>query len=88
MRIVISPRAEKELKRIPKIHQIAIVKKIRSLTSSYNLSKEKLTGYKDIYRVRVGQYRIVYRQWVDEIFIVLIGHRKDIYRLLNQLIRK
>lgn len=88
MRIVISPRAEKELKRTPKIHQIAIVKKIRSLTSSHGLSREKLIGYKDIYRVRVSQYRIVYRQRSDEIFIVLIGHRKDIYRLLNQLILK
>lgn len=83
MRIVISPRAERELKRIPKIHQIAVVKKIRSLKSSYDLRKEKLAEYRDIYRVRVGQYRIVYRQRTDEIFIVLIGHRKDIYRLLN-----
>lgn len=88
MSIVISPRAERELKRIPKIHQIAIVKKIRSLKSSYDLRKEKLTGYNDIYRVRIGQYRIVYKQKTEKIFIVLIGHRKDIYRLLNQLIRK
>lgn len=86
MKIVISPRAEKELKKISKIHQIAIVKKIRALASIENLSREKLTGYKDIYRVRVGQYRIVYRQRADEIFIVLIGHRRDIYRLLNNLI--
>ena len=85
MRIVISPRAEKELKKIPIIYQIAIVKKIRSLT--VQLNKEKLTGYKDIFRVRVGHYRIVYRERKDEIYIILIGHRRDIYRLLTQLFK-
>lgn len=87
MKIVISPRAEKELKKIPKINQISIVKKIRSLTISLNLNKEKLTGYKDIYRVRAGQYRIVYREKNNKIFIILIGHRRDIYRLLSQLFK-
>lgn len=87
MKLKISPRAEKELKKVPNIHQIAIVKKIRSLPTDQNLNREKLSGYKDIYRVRVGQYRIVYRGRVNEIFIVLIGHRKEIYRMLNQLLK-
>lgn len=87
MRLTISPRAEKELKKISKIHQIAIVKKIRSFTSDQNLTKEKLSGYKDMYRVRVGQYRIVYREQPNELFIILIGHRKDIYSMLNKLFK-
>jgi Cytotoxic translational repressor of toxin-antitoxin stability system len=87
MKLKISPRAEKELNKIPKIHQIAIVKKIRSFTLSENLNKEKLSGYKDMYRVRVGQYRIVYRERPNEFFIVLIGHRKDIYRMLHQFFK-
>ena len=87
MKLIISPRAEKELKKVPKIHQMAIVKKIRSFTHDQNLNKEKLSGYKDMYRVRVGQYRIVYRERVNEIFIIIIGHRKDIYRMLNQFFK-
>lgn len=83
MKLTISPRAEKELKKISKIHQIAIVKKIRSLGRDVDLKKEKLSGYKDIFRVRVGDYRIVYRHRTNEIFIILIGHRKDIYRMLS-----
>ncbi|HJZ24437.1 hypothetical protein A3H80_03075 [Candidatus Roizmanbacteria bacterium RIFCSPLOWO2_02_FULL_37_19] len=85
MRITVSSRAEKELKKIHKIDQIAIVKKVRSLT--VQLHKEKLTGYKDIFRVRAGQYRIVYRERKDEIYIILIGHHKDIYLLLTQLFK-
>lgn len=87
MKIAISPRAEKELKKIPKINQIVIAKKIRSLATPLSLSKEKLAGYKDIFRVRAGQYRIVYRERNNEIFIILIGHRRDIYRLLSQLFK-
>lgn len=44
----------------------------------------KLSGGKDIYRVRVGDHRIVY-QVVDHRLLVLvvdIGHRREIYRTI------
>jgi len=60
------------------------VRKIRLLTSPSS-NEEKLKGLKNIYRVRVGDYRIVFRRTKEEIFIVLIGHRKEIYQLVNRL---
>ena len=87
MKTTISPRAEKELKKIPKIDQIAITKKIRSLDEQSILNQEKLAGLQNIFRVRVGDYRIIYRKTVEEIYIVLIRHRKDVYRLVNQLLK-
>jgi mRNA interferase RelE/StbE len=88
MKIIISSRAEKELKKITKIDQIAIARKIRLIKEfPMTPNEEKLSGYKNIYRVRVGEYRIVYRKTVNEIYIVLIGHRKDIYRLVDHLLR-
>ena len=85
MKITISPRAEKELKNLSKINQIAITKKIRSLPRNQLISEERLKGYKNIFRVRVGDYRIVYKKTLQEVFIVLIGHRKNIYDLLKRL---
>ncbi len=43
---------------------------------------EKLSGYEDRYRVREGDYRIVYtiRDAALIVLIVRVGHRKDIYR--------
>jgi len=43
---------------------------------------EKLSGTRDRYRVRVGDYRVVYsidddRRVVD---VVKIGHRREVYR--------
>jgi len=88
MKIIISPKAVKELKKIPKVDQIALTRKIRLIIDPVaNTNEEKLSGFKNIYRVRVGNYRIVYRKTVSEVYIILIGHRKDIYRLINQLFR-
>lgn len=88
MKVTLSPRAEKELKKITKIDQIAIARKIRLIKNEVvNLQEEKLSGFKNIYRVRVGNYRIVYRKTYQEIYIILVGHRKDIYDLVNKLLR-
>lgn len=42
----------------------------------------KLSGHDDVFRIRVGVYRVVYD--VSEatlvIIILKIGHRKDVYR--------
>jgi mRNA interferase RelE/StbE len=85
MKITISPRAEKELKKLSKLNQLAIANKIRSLVGGSIPNEEKLSGYKNIYRVRVGDYRIVFKKTASELYIVLIGHRKEIYDLLKRL---
>ena len=43
---------------------------------------EKLAGVDDLYRVRVGTYRIVYaiRDRELVVIVVRIGHRRDVYR--------
>jgi mRNA interferase RelE/StbE len=45
---------------------------------------QKLTGGADRYRVRQGQYRIVYEIRDDElvVLVVKLGHRRDVYRAL------
>jgi mRNA interferase RelE/StbE len=50
----------------------------------YPPGSKKLQGEEDLYRVRVGDYRVLYRV-EDERLVVLvvnIGHRRDIYRSL------
>ena len=45
---------------------------------------KKLEGADDLYRIRCGDYRIVYQIEVARLVIVVVnvGHRRDIYRLL------
>jgi mRNA interferase RelE/StbE len=45
---------------------------------------ETLEGEKNLYRIRVGDYRIIY-QIRDDVLVVLIvriGHRREVYRNL------
>lgn len=86
MKVILSPRAEKQLKKLPKISQIIIAKKIRSLRDDpTHKGVETLKGYINIFRIRIGDFRIVYRMIKGEVYIVLIGHRKDIYEKLKKL---
>jgi mRNA interferase RelE/StbE len=82
MKVIISPRAEKEIKIISKLNQIIISKSIRSLPKT---NDQQLKGYKNIYRTRIGDYRIVYKRTKYEVYIVLIGHRREIYKLLERM---
>lgn len=86
MRIAILPRAEKELRKLPKFDQIAVATKIRTLPNPSVMGEEKLSGYPHVYRVRVGNYRIVYKKTSEVIAVVLIRHRRDVYRMLKEML--
>jgi mRNA interferase RelE/StbE len=45
-------------------------------------TSKKLKGEPDLYRIRVGDYRIIYRVEGSRVTIVVvkIGHRRDVYR--------
>lgn len=86
MKVLLSPRAEKEFRKLPKFDQIAAAQKIRTLAQPTVVGEEKLSGYRFIYRVRVGNYRIVYKKANESIYIVLISHRRDVYKMLKNLL--
>jgi len=73
---------EKDLSNIPKKDVGRILNRIKFLVNDPRPPGcEKLTG-QERYRLRQGRYRIVYSIQDNEltIWIVTIGHRKDIYR--------
>ncbi len=47
---------------------------------------EKLAGSQDLYRLRTGSYRVVYRIRHREllVLVVAVGHRRDIYEKLRR----
>ncbi|HLG19994.1 MAG TPA: type II toxin-antitoxin system RelE/ParE family toxin [Bdellovibrionota bacterium] len=82
-RIEFSRSAERQLKAVPRADQERIVRSILSLESNpFPSGVRKLSGYDDVFRIRVGTYRILYSvQGTHLLVIVLkIGHRKDVYR--------
>jgi len=82
-RVYFRKSVEKDLSGIPKKDVRRILNRIKALGKDPRPPGcEKLTGQERC-RLRQGRYRIVYSIQEDEltIWIVTIGHRKDIYRV-------
>ncbi len=72
----------KDLKKVPKNDLKRILSRIEKLGDDPRpMGCEKLTG-EELYRVRQGNYRIVFSIQDNEltIWIIKVGHRKDVYR--------
>jgi mRNA interferase RelE/StbE len=80
----IKPSAGKELDGLDNALFARIDRKIVSLADIPRPAGcKKLRGYKDLWRIRVGDYRVVYR--LDDakalVTIVRVAHRKEVYEL-------
>jgi len=81
-KLLIKPSAAKELDRIPRKDLERIVQRIQGLCEEpRGPGSQKLSG-QDKYRVRQGDYRIVYTINDDDkvVLIVKVGQRSDVYR--------
>lgn len=83
-RLFIKASAAKEIEAAgTKADRQRVVERIQALAADpRSQGSEKLAGYADRYRIRQGQYRIIYL--IDderrEVTIFKVGHRKDVYR--------
>jgi len=78
--------ARKELTRLQKRTISRILRTIETLPDNpYPPGSRKLHGAECTYRLRAGDYRIIYSVYSDAVTIeiVRIGHRKGIYRRSN-----
>lgn len=81
--IEIKPSASKELEKLPRQVIPRVVAAIKELAENpYPQGVRKLTGFDRTYRIRVGDYRILYNIYQDKLIIeiIRIRHRKDAYR--------
>ncbi len=82
--LTIKPSAAKELEDVSDKATLArLIEKIQLLVTQPRPSgAEKLAGRQNLYRVRQGNYRVIYS--VDDqsrvVDVVKVGHRRDVYR--------
>ena len=82
-KLEISRTAERQLRRLPADDRRRVARAMVALGDEpHPPGSRKLTGYDDVFRVRVGVYRIIYSVASRTLVIIIlkIGHRKDIYR--------
>ncbi|MDR3134258.1 MAG: type II toxin-antitoxin system RelE/ParE family toxin [Prevotellaceae bacterium] len=82
-KIAFKKSAEKDLSKINPVYYESVVDNIREL--AYNprpFGSVKLKGYLNIYRIRVGVYRVVYtiEDSILTIEVIKIDHRSSVYR--------
>ena len=81
--VILSPKAEKQLDALPKPIQRRIAEAAEGLeTNPRPYGVKKLEGADNLWRIRVGGYRLVYT--IEDgrliVLVVKIGHRREIYR--------
>ena len=78
-----SKRARRELGALPEPIRNRIDARIRALRANPRPpGHQRLAGFADLYRIRVGDYRIIY-QIQDRVLVVVVirvGHRSEVYR--------
>lgn len=75
--------AEKDLRRIEKSRVFSVMEKIEALSVNPRLEgTKKLVGSDAAYRLRVGDYRVIYTidDGIKIVQIDRVRHRKDAYR--------
>ena len=83
-RIEVSATAEKQIRKLDRSDQIRVLRAIQALSKEPRPppGTRKLRGYADVFRVRIGVYRIIYSLEQDRLLIIILkaGHRRDVYR--------
>jgi len=82
-RIQLIPAAVRQLKKVPRQDQRRIRDAIDQLAMDPRPPGAKtLSGAENQWRVRVGDYRVIYQVHDDRLVVLVIrlGHRKDVYR--------
>lgn len=74
------PKAIKDLKEIPHKQAKQIVEKVELMSFDLTGDVKKLTNYSPEYRLRVGNYRVLFEVEAEKIIIYRIIHRKEAYR--------
>lgn len=84
MKVIIHPIPEKELKKLPRDIASAIVKKLDIIKEDPLHYIERLKA-SHLWKLRIGDYRCILfiHSGKQEIHILKLGHRKNIYQQLE-----
>ena len=79
-KVEFKPRALKDLKGIPSAEGVRIVAKAEALQNNLDGDVKRLTNFSPEYRLRVGNYRILFEVEGATVVIYRVRHRKDAYK--------
>jgi len=85
MEIIITKTFEKQLKLVPKYVResaVAVLEALEEASSANDIKDlKKLSGYKNYYRIRIGDYRMGLQILEPTLIVITILHRGAIYKI-------
>ncbi len=76
----LKPQALKDLRKLPLDIKQRIMIKIQTLQSGPEGNVQRLTQFRPAYRLRVGNYRVLFEIEARAVVIYRVLHRKQAYR--------
>jgi mRNA interferase RelE/StbE len=74
------PRALKDLNGLPTAESTRILAKAEALQNNLDGDVKRLTNFTPEYRLRVGNYRVLFEVEGPKVVIYRVRHRKDAYK--------
>jgi len=87
-KLLFKQSSQKDLSKIPKSILKNIISKLnRFETDPFPHGHIKLSGSNEFYRIRVGDYRIIYSvdSKLKSVIVWYIRHRKDVYKVIKRI---
>ena len=78
-KIEFKPKSIKDCRKIPKNDLQKLFKKIDNLADNLSGNVKKLTNFTPEYRMKSGNYRVLFEIEGHKIILYRILHRKDVY---------
>ena len=80
-KILVTKRASKDLEKLDQQIRTGIIKKLKDYSQSpLHFARKLIDPAIGSYRFRMGNYRVIFDIDDDNIVILRVGHRKDIYK--------
>ena len=74
-----TPRFLKEIKDLDRTVQVRILREINILKTNPYVGKPLRGEWKGVFSLRIGDYRILYQIKRNEVFLLVVGHRKRVH---------
>ncbi|MFB3887155.1 MAG: type II toxin-antitoxin system RelE/ParE family toxin [Thermodesulfobacteriota bacterium] len=78
--IQFKPRAVRDIERLPSRIQTQVLARIEDMSDDLKGDVKRLTNFTPEYRLRVGDYRVLFEVEKEAIVIYRIRHRREVYR--------
>jgi len=90
-RLAFTAAATRDLKHLPKDVQADVAAAIDALAGDPRPHGcEKIEGSDDIYRIRCGDYRVLYQIGDDDstLLVIRVRHRREVYKHISDLLKR